>query len=437
MLSAAMAGVLGFVFWALNTHQYNASTIGSVSGEVSAISFLAIVGSLNLSSIFARFLPVAGRSSRRMIIISYGAVALTGLSAALIFIATPLARGLILGGGVGRVAFAVCVILNSIFNIQDGGLVGFGRFGWVPVENALVALSRLALLPLAASFLSASTGILSSWALPMLFSVVVVNILIIGPLASEKMVQRPRLPPVRELSRLVAIDSVTTAVYAAVSAFLPALVTHQLGASEGGYFYVPWVIATMVTLLLNNISISMVREVVAHPHKAGVTIRRSMGLALIVVLVVMMTCLLTSHLVLAPLGSTFAVHGAILLRWVGLGAPATAIIVLFWAVCLVRQRPWPVFVLNITTSGAILGFVLTLGHGSDVSRVGLIYCIVQWTAALAVSWPAAKALRVIRYPGRTAAVVAQGTPVQIRAGACSSGPATTRRAAIGREPGHR
>jgi hypothetical protein len=176
-------------------------------------------------------------------------------------------------------------------------------------------------------------------------------------------------------------------------------VTHQLGTSEGGYFYVPWVIAVMVTVLLNSIALSMVREVAAHPSKAAVTIRRSMGLALILVLAVMVACLLMPRLVLAPLGSAFAIHGVIILRWLGLAVPATAIIVLFLAFCLVRQRPWPAFVLNITMTGAILGGVLMLHHGSEVGRVGLIYCVVQWAAALAVSWPTAKALRAVWHSG--------------------------------------
>ena len=55
---------------------------------------------------------------------------------------TPMAARLIIGGGPGRVAFAVCVVLNSIFMIQDRGLVGFGRYNWVPVENVLVTVAR-------------------------------------------------------------------------------------------------------------------------------------------------------------------------------------------------------------------------------------------------------------------------------------------------------
>jgi O-antigen/teichoic acid export membrane protein len=397
MLSAVAAGGLGFVFWALTVHHQNASAVGAVSAEVSSITFLAIVGSLNLTSIFARFLPVAGWHARRLILISYGGVALAGLLAAVIFLLTPMATGLVLGGGLGRLAFAVCVVLNSIFNIQDGGLVGFGRFSWVPVENILVASARLGLLPLAAMFLSAPIGVLWSWALPMAVAVLLVNVLIVGPLAGRQSKQRPSLPTFGELGRLVAIDSVTTAVYAAVTAFLPALVTHRLGASQGGYFYVPWIITTMVGLLLTSISISMMREAIANPEKADFTIRRSMGLALLVVIVVMTACLFLSRLILAPLGPSFAVHGAPLLHWVGLSVPATAVIVLFWAVCLVRRRPWPVFAVNLTTSGAIVGGVLLMGPGADISRVGMIYCIVQWVAAAVVSLPTVTALRVVRH----------------------------------------
>lgn len=396
MLSAVLAGGLGFVFWSLTAHRQGASAVGSVAAEVSSITFLASVGSLNLINVFARFLPEAGWHARRLVMTSYGGAAVTGLLAAAVFLLTPMASGLVLGGGFGRLAFAACVVLNSVFMIQDGGLIGFGRFSWVPVENILVASARLALLPLAAAFLSAPIGALWSWALPMAVAVVVVNLLIIGPLAGQQQEQRPSLPTAGELGRFIAIESVTTAVSSAVSAFLPALVTERLGASQGGYFYVPWIMATMVSLLLSSILISMVREAVANPEKAEFTIRRSMGLALLVVIAAMAGCLFLSRLILAPLGPGFAAHGAPLLCWVGLALPATAVNLLFWATCLVRRRPWPVLMVNLTTSGTIVGGFLLLGRDADIDRVGIIYCSVQWAVAAAVSLPTVKALRVVR-----------------------------------------
>jgi len=397
MVSAVAAGGLGFIFWALTAHHETASAVGSVSAEVSSITFLASASSLNLINIFARFLPLAGWRARRLILTSYGGAALVGLLAAVAFLLTPLAKGLVLGGGLGRIAFAVCVVINSVFMIQDGGLIGFGRFGWVPIENILVASARLALLPISAMFLTAPLAVLWSWGLPMAAAVLIVNVLIVGPLAGRQAKQRPSLPTYGELGRLVAVDSVTTAIYAAMSAFLPALVTHRLGASQGGYFYVPWIITTMISSLLFSILLSMVRESVANPEKVKITIPRSMGLTLVVVLVVMTACLGFSGLVLAPLGHDFAIHGSSLLRWTGLAVPATAIDILYMATCLVRRRPWPVFAVNLTASSAIVGGVLLLRPGVDIDHVSIIYCIVQWVIAVVVCWPTIAALRVIRH----------------------------------------
>ncbi len=396
ILSNVISGGLGFVFWAVTAHYQKASGVGAVSAEVSAITFLASVGSLNLINVFARFIPEAGWDVRRMILVSYGAAVLAGSLGAVIFLLTPLATGLVIGGGIGRLAFALCVVLNSIFMIQDGGLVGFGRTGWVPIENILVALIRLALLPLSIGLLSAPAAVLSSWASPMAVAVVIVNAIIIGSLAGHRLArQRPSLPPLGQLGRFVAIESVTTAVAAAVSAFLPALVTRRLGATQGGYFYVPWIITTMASLLFTSILISMVREAVARPTKASFTIRRSLILIVTMVIAGMIGCIFLARFALAPMGSDFATHGAPLLRWVGLALPAAAINLLYWALCLVRRRPWPVFAVNLTTSAMMITGVMLLRDGTEISRVGIIYCLVQWTVAAVVTVPALKTLRVM------------------------------------------
>jgi len=395
MLSAGATGGLSYVFWAFAAHHQNAAAVGRISAEVSSITFLATVGSLNLTSVYGRFLPVAGWRARRFIATGYGSASLVGLLVALIFMATPLARGLVIGGAAGGLTFVVCVVLNSVFNIQDGGLIGFGRFEWIPVENASVALMRFALLPVAAIFLSAQASVLGAWLLPMGLAVVVVNIYNLGPLASGKMRQRPDLPSVGELNHFIAVGAISSSVNATVSAFLPAFVTHRLGPAQGGYFYVPWMITTMVVLLMTNITTSMIREVVANPEKTGVAIRRSLMLAMLVVLAVMIACLFLAHLILTPLGPSYAAYGAPLMHWAGLATPATAVIVFFWSLCSIYQRPWPSFGVNLFTTVAIFGGVLLLHSGSDISRVGMIYCAVQCVAALAVGFTTFTGLRAV------------------------------------------
>jgi O-antigen/teichoic acid export membrane protein len=395
ILSAVASGALSYIFWAFIAHHQSAAGVGKVSAEVSSIGFLATVGSLNLTSIFGRYLPVAGRRTRALIALGYGGACLVGLLSALIFLATPLAKGLVIGGAAGSLTFVICVVLNSIFNIQDGGLIGFGRFEWIPIENVVVSLTRFALLPVAAIFLSAQASVLGAWLLPMAVAVVVVNIYNLGPLAGGKKRQRPALPNAGELSHMIIVGAISSSVNAAVSSFLPTLVTHRLGSVQGGYFYVPWMISTMVALLLMHITTSMIREIVANPTKAGTAIRRSIGMAVIVVIGIVLSCVLLANLILAPLGSSFASHGAPLMRWGGLAMPATTVIIFFWALCSIQRRPWPAFAVNLFTAIAIFGGVLLMRSGSDITRVGMIYCAVQWLAALVLLLPTYTGLRAI------------------------------------------
>jgi O-antigen/teichoic acid export membrane protein len=396
-LSAILSGALGLVFWARTAHYQSTATVGHVSAEVSAISFLAVIGGLNLAVAFVRFLPLAGWSTRRMLLASYTASASVGLLASAIFMLTPLSKALILDGTAGRFAFTLCVVINSVFMFQDGGLVAFGKATWVPVENLLVAIARLGLIAIIAKSvsLSATAGILWSWAVPMGLSVLVVTTLSLGPLAGRQSRMRPELPANRELMRWVSIEAATTIVGSSVIAFLPALVTWRLGDIQGAYFFVPWTIATMGSLLLTNVFISMVREVITAPKTAAVTINRSIRLAGAVAIAGVLGCTVLGKLVLLPLGSGYAIYGSSFLRWIGFSFPATAIIMLYFAVCLVKIRPGMIFAANCAMTIGTIGGLMTLGHGTSIAMVGAIYCSVQWVVAAACAIPAVRGIRAI------------------------------------------
>jgi O-antigen/teichoic acid export membrane protein len=396
-LSALLAGGLGLVFWARTAHYQSAATVGNVSAEVSAISFLAIIGGLNLTTAFPRFLPLAGWHTRRVLLISYASSASVGLIAVGIFMLTPLSSELVLDGTAGRLGFTVCVVINSIFNFQDGGLVGFGKAAWVPIENLLVAVARLGLIAIIArsAFHSASAGIWWSWALPMGISVLVVSIMSAGPLAARQAKSRPQLPPIKGLMSWVGIEAATTIVNASVSAFLPALVKWRLGDVQGAYFFVPWTIAIMATLLLTNVFISMVREVITAPERAAVTIGRSIRLVAIVTVVGVVCCTVLAKLVLIPLGPGYATYGASFLRWIGFSFPASAVNLLFVAVCLVKIKPGFIFVANCAVTIGTIGGLMALGHGASIGSVGAVYCAVQWVVAAASAIPAVSGIRTI------------------------------------------
>jgi hypothetical protein len=62
----------------------------------------------------------------------------------------------------------------TVFILQDSVLIGLRASRWVPVENILYSLVKLALIP-AFIVVSATEGILLAWLTPIVFLIIAVN----------------------------------------------------------------------------------------------------------------------------------------------------------------------------------------------------------------------------------------------------------------------
>jgi len=179
---------------------------------------------------------------------------------------------------------------------------------------------------------------------------------------------------------------VANAISAAVSMFVPAVVAVTMGAEAAGFFYVPWLVVSVVVTFLAAVQLVMVREVVARPAERARVVRRSLTLSAAVVLVGTVGCLTVGPILLRLLGPGFAEHAGTLLVWFGLALPAAAVVVVFWSMCLIARRPVPGLVVNTLTAAAMIFGIRLLADG-PLSRVGLLYLVVQWVAAAAVVVP--------------------------------------------------
>jgi O-antigen/teichoic acid export membrane protein len=396
MASSVGAGLLTFAFWTIVARHTTPATVGGASAELAAVTFLASVGSLNMLNVFARFLPEAGSYSRRFVVTGYVAAGASTLVVATAFVATPWGDRLIVGGAASRVFFVILVVATGIFLVQDGGLIGLGRAALVPVENVLVACGRL-LLAVTALTAGDAGRIVVAWAVPLILAVVTVNTLILSRWSREHRDQPPLLPSRRLLGTFVAVESVTTAVAAVLWAFFPAIVLQFMGAEAAGLFYVPWLIVTTAFLLLTSILISMVREVVARPGEAAAIIHRSLWLSGGLALGAGLGCVFLGPLLLAVMGPAYAEGSGPLVMWIGLSIPPSAVVLVYWAVCLIRRAAWPMLAVNVAVTSLTIGGIALTGT-REIGTVGELYCAVQWAVAFAVSWPTVRRLRSLMVP---------------------------------------
>ncbi|MDG4830329.1 hypothetical protein O7627_13575 [Solwaraspora sp. WMMD1047] len=379
MTSTVASAALGFVFWVVAARWFPAEVVGRASAAVSSMSLLAGLAQLNLTSLYARFLPTAGPNTRRLIVGGYLASAAMSVALATGFLALGLGAGLIGAQPAGRLIFTGAVVASAIFFIQDGVLAALRRPSWVPAKNVVASAAKLALLPLLAGT-ATGDGLLLAWALPMLATMLAVNWWILARLAPA----RGRLPgaaaPVarREVLSFASAEYVNGFVTNAVAFLPPVLVAGALGPADGAYFYIPWVIGVAGTTLLWNVVTSFVVEAASDGSRARAHVNRAATLVGLVVGPAAVLLALAAGPLLRPLGPAYAEHGADALRLIGLSLPFTGVVLLYAAFAIMEKRMWRM--VAIQSAGAV---AFLAGSWLGLPRLGIVAPALALLAAQA------------------------------------------------------
>ncbi|RFU22386.1 lipopolysaccharide biosynthesis protein [Geodermatophilus marinus] len=385
MASTVLTGVLGIVFWIVAARMLPASAVGQASSALSAITFLAGLAQLNIISVLLRFVPGAGAATGGFIARAYGLALITGLAVTLGFVALGFGSAILGDDWFVPLVFVGATLCYAIFLVQDGALTALGAAVWVPLENLLAGLLRVALLfPLV--LLSAQWGALTALVVPTLLAVVVVNTVVFRRLVPRHAATSPGSTDVRwgSIKGFVAGDYAASALNSCITLLPPVLVSAVLGSEAAAYFYVPWYVSVAFGTLMWSIAMAFVVEYSADASTFRRLMRRSMRLTAAVSLAATAVTVAAAPLVLALLGSEYADQGTTLLRLVALSFPFTAGFVVFTALSLSRKRLKPLVTALAVKATVFLG-VGALGLDSfGLEGLALLYLVCEAVTALAV-----------------------------------------------------
>ncbi len=138
----------------------------------------------------------------------------------------------------------------GVFNLQDAALTSLRRATWVPIENTIFSLLKLAALPVLA-IMGATQGIFAAWMLPLVLVIPAVSFGLFrrvipgyrppgdsdGDSSDDAAAHRSRLTG-RMLVRLMAQDYFGSVMAQVALTILPVLVVSMLGTRENAYFYI-------------------------------------------------------------------------------------------------------------------------------------------------------------------------------------------------------
>lgn len=377
VVNTGITAVLGFVYWVIAARLFSTNDVGLAAAAISAMTLLAGISLLNLEAVLVRFIPIAGRQTRRLILGVFAVCTVLAVITSTIFIfGIPfLAPSLdFLASNFSGLGFVGATVAWVYFVLLDGILVGLGRAVWVPVENALFGAAKLAFLLAFAG--SGPFGIFESWSLAAALVVVPFALLILLRFIPVHMTKA--VPGGAELTRetfrsYAAGDYVGSMFDLAAISLLPLIVTHYAGAEENAFFYQSWIIAYTLILVANNTSRALTVEAARDASQL-----HSYGRTVLMHTLKLLTPIVAGVVILAPwilrvFGEEYAAEGTLTLRILALAALPHTVILLGLVTARLQH--------HLKTVIAIQGAIAFITLGSAVmlvERMGNLGAALGW-----------------------------------------------------------
>jgi O-antigen/teichoic acid export membrane protein len=382
MTATIAAQGLGLMFWAVAAHLQPPRVIGQASAGVAALTLLAMIAQLNLTNVFVRLLPRAGRLGEQLVRRGYLVVVFLSLVAGAVYCATGLSDHVVPGGWRQAAEFTLAVPVLAVFALEDSVLTALRLAPWVAVENITTAVARVALLPVLAISVMGTIG---AWVLPAAVAAIAVNSLLFGRALPAHGTVEGTLPGRRRLASFIAGEYAGNICATATVQVIPLLVVWRLGPAEAAYLTLPWLIASGISLVMWNVATSFVVETAGARGHPGTLLRRSLVLWAGIVAGAMLVCLVGARPLLGLVGASYAAHGVTLLRLIGLSAPFTALVVLYATLVWLEQRVWLLAGFQAISGALVLVITLVLLPRIGLDAVGWAYLTTQAAAAAMVT----------------------------------------------------
>ncbi|MGH9102822.1 MAG: phosphotransferase [Acidimicrobiales bacterium] len=325
VLSSGATSVVGLLYWAFAARSYDPATLGRNSVAISAMMFIGGVAQLNLTSALTRFIPGAGSRTRAFVLYAYGLSVAVSLVLSTAFLALVGTIAPSLGFLQATPSFAAWFMISSaawaVFVLQDSVLTGLRRTGWVPVENAVFALLKVALVAVLASLLR-TDGIFVSWTLATVVMTIPTNVYLF-----TWAIPRHPAPPagsrpleLRQLTGYVPLDYLGSMCWLGATSLLPLLVIDMAGAAASAFFALAWVIAYALYLVPINMGSSLVVETALDTSALERRLRQLTSHLLLLLVPAVVVVVAGAPEILRLFGTRYGAQGGTTLRLLALSA---------------------------------------------------------------------------------------------------------------------
>lgn len=390
VVSGVVTSVLGLVFWLLVARRYSEQDVGLGAAAVSAMVLLANASGMGLQNGLVRFVPAAGRDTRRFVVRS---IALAAGAAAVLTTVFLLGLGIwapdlepLLGGSpVASLGFVAAVVVWILFVLQDNTLIGLRRSTFIPVENLGFSVAKI-LLVLVLAVNAPRWGVFASFPLAAAGAVLVISGFLLPRLLTEAAAtsRHASLPPGRELRRYLAAEHVSVLLWMSTIEAIPLLVLHRLGATTNAHYALATQIVYGLMLLPGSIGVAFTAESASNPALLQQNLRRSARNVANLLIPSVALVVVFAPFGLRIFGQGYSDAATTSLRFMALSTLPYSVTLLLMNVARVQQRVRAVTVTYVVLCLSLAGLSVALLGRFGLSGIGAAWLIAQTVVAIGV-----------------------------------------------------
>ena len=357
MANTFVTAGLGFLFWIVVARFYTETEVGLGSALISAMSLLAILSTLGFSFTLIRFLPKAEKPVD-LINSCFTVSGIVALAVAGIFIAglnhwSP-AFYFVRENAIFSIAFAFFVLFWTLSGVMDSIFIARRRADFALWKNTLYSLLKIPL-PVLLMLYFHSFGIIASWGLAIAFALVI-SLLLFMPRVQNHYKPLPKinLGILKHIQRYSAGNYLVSLLGAAQTLILPIMVVNLLGAEQNAYFYVAWMIATLLFAIPVAVSQSLFAEGSHFEHELRVNVLRSYKFIFLLLIPTIVLVLVVGKWLLLLFGASYSANALILLCILALSAIFVGVNCVYYSILRVEGRIRELVALYVFTTLAVL-----------------------------------------------------------------------------------
>jgi aminoglycoside phosphotransferase (APT) family kinase protein len=223
-------------------------------------------------------------------------------------------------------------------------------------------------------------GVLASWTLPLLITLLPVNRLLFRRLIPQHMraTRDSATPPTpKQIGRFIAGDYLGSLIWYATTSFLPVLVAVRAGATANAYFYLSWTIAYSLYLVSLNMGQSLIAEGATDVAKLDVYSYRMFVQTARLLVPAVLLIVVGAPYVLRIFGAGYSTEGTTLLRLLSLSALPNIVTSLYISVARVQRRMKRVVLCLSVLSVMVLSLGYLLMGVAGITGVGIAWLVGQ------------------------------------------------------------